>query len=97
MQDWKSTTVDHGFHSHLKLVNMKQVLFTGWHFARILRMALALAIAVQGIVQHDFPVILIGFLLAATALFNIGCCGPSGCSVPTRSVKLEEKVEFEEL
>ncbi len=89
--------VAHGIHSHQKFVNMKNLLFTGWHFARILRMTLALAIAVQGILQHDFPVILIGFLLAASALFNIGCCGPAGCAINTKSIKTDKPVEFEEL
>ncbi len=78
---------------------MLQTLLTGWNFMRWMRLILGVVIAIQAIQMHDS---LAGFI-AAFFLFqvatNTGCCGASGCAVPTTKSKTNniEDVEFEEV
>ena len=74
---------------------MKAIL-NGWNFIRLLRLVLGVAILVQGIVAKDTTTILLGAAFGGMGLANIGCCGPNGCAVNTRSVKTT-KIEYEEL
>ncbi|HEY6063437.1 MAG TPA: hypothetical protein VIV35_07490 [Chitinophagaceae bacterium] len=61
---------------------VKQVLFTGWHLMRWLRLGLGIFITVQAIQNHDpFSGFIAAFLLFQ-AVTNTGCCGVSGCAVP---------------
>lgn len=60
-----------------------------WHFMRILRVVLSVAILIQAWYAKDGTTAVIGFLLLAMGLFNIGCCGPAGCYTP---IKKEKKV-----
>ena len=78
---------------------IKQILFTGWHIIRWVRLGLGILIAVQAIQNHDpFSGFIAAFLLFQAAT-NTGCCGVNGCAVPV-SKDLPEKpvdAEFEEL
>lgn len=52
---------------------------------RIVRAVLALLIIVQGFQVHNYMSLLFGGGFLAMALFNVGCCGPQGCSTDFRS------------
>ncbi len=73
-------------------------LLQGWHFMRILRVLLGVIIVVQGVTAKDMSFILIGALLAAMGVFNIGC-GPAGCGVTYKNNTKSNNsaVEFEEV
>lgn len=51
---------------------------------RFLRLGLGIAIIVQSAIAKDWTMGILGFLFAGMAVFNIGCCGTSGCVVPTK-------------
>lgn len=55
-----------------------------WHFMRVLRVVLALAILIQSWFAKDSTTAVIGLMLLAMGLFNIGCCGPGGCYTPVK-------------
>ncbi len=58
---------------------MKQYL-KNWHFARLLRLAIGIAVVIQGILVQDVLLIILGGLFSLMPLMNIGC-GPTGsCS-----------------
>ncbi len=55
-----------------------------WNVMRILRLIMGIIIVVQGIKADMWLIIILGVLLCALPLFNIGC-GPNGsCSVSRR-------------
>lgn len=76
-----------------------KTLLQGWHFARILRLILGVIIIVQGVILHETAYALMGGLLSLMAVVNVGCCGPAGCSVPTKSKSqsTSQPIEFEEM
>ena len=55
---------------------MLKKLLTLWHPMRLLRMALSIAAIIQGIVQKDYAIAIMGILFALATIFNIGCCNP---------------------
>lgn len=57
---------------------------------RIIRLILALAIIVQSWYMKDTTTAVLGIVLLASAAFNIGCCGPAGCSTSLSSSKKSE-------
>lgn len=57
-------------------------ILSGWNFMRIARLALGIFIIVQGIVTKEWTFALLGGLFAIMPLFNIGCGGASGRSMP---------------
>ncbi len=76
-----------------------QTLFTGWSFARWLRLGLGILIAVQAVQMHDTASGFIAAFLLVQAVTNTGCCGSGACAVPTpknNSAKIED-IEFEEV
>ncbi len=58
---------------------------------RIIRLILAIAIIVQSWYMKDTTTAVLGIVLLATAAFNVGCCGPSGCSTSLHSSKKSSK------
>ncbi len=54
---------------------------------RVLRVVLSVAILVQSWYAKDSTTAVIGLMLLAMGLFNIGCCGPSGCYTPVKKKK----------
>lgn len=78
---------------------IKTTLFTGWNFARWLRLGLSLFIAIQSIRTHDTLSGFIAAFLLFQVISNTGCCGANGCAVPTTKSKQERiaDVEFEEV
>lgn len=58
-----------------------------WHFMRMLRVVLAIAILVQSWYAKDSTTAIVGLLLLLMGVFNIGCCGASGCYTPVKKNK----------
>lgn len=78
---------------------MKQVLFTGWHLMRWLRLVFGIFFLAQAIQMDDTLIGVIAGFFLFTALTNTGCCGPSGCSTSFRktNTKEPEEITFEEI
>lgn len=76
-----------------------KILTSNWHIMRIIRLILALAIIVQSWYMKDTITALLGIVLMASAAFNVGCCGPAGCSTSFSSSKKssEKNTEYEEV
>lgn len=65
---------------------MKQLLFTNWHFMRILRVALACYLFYNAYATYEWFYIVFGLFFLFQAVFNLGC-GANGCAVPSKSIK----------
>jgi len=74
-------------------------LTSNWHIMRIIRLILSIAIIVQSWYMKDTTTAILGVVLLATAAFNIGCCGPAGCSTNFRTSKKtsEQNTTYEEV
>ena len=75
---------------------MKTIL-QGWNFMRVLRLGLAIAIIIQGIVAKETMTIVLGAIFGGMALANIGCCGTNGCAVNSRPNNKTHRINYEEL
>lgn len=64
---------------------------------RILRLGLGIAILVQGIVEKDTMIIVLGVIFGGMALANIGCCGASSCAINNRISNKTQSIPYEEL
>ncbi|MEK6781941.1 MAG: hypothetical protein AABY93_09550 [Bacteroidota bacterium] len=82
-----------------QLLNFRNLLFTGWHFMRWLRLGLALFVGIQAIQLRDTAAGFIAAFFLFQAITNTGCCGGNSCTVPTIAQKSNtiEEVEFEEI
>ena len=60
---------------------MKTYLLTGWTAMRLLRLITGITGISFAIVNQDWLLGLAGIMLLLMAVFNLGCCGASGCSV----------------
>lgn len=78
---------------------IKQILFTGWHFMRWLRLAFGVFFIIQAIEMHDILIGAVGGFFLFTAITNTGCCGAGSCTVPIRKSRKEniEEVSYEEI
>lgn len=77
---------------------MKNSILSDWNFMRVIRLALGVFLVVQGIITGDWTFSLLGGLFTLMPLFNIGCCGASGCNVPdTKSRKPSSDITYEEV
>ena len=64
---------------------------------RFLRLALGIALIVQGAIMKDVMFIIFGVFFSLMPLLNIGCAS-GNCSVPQkRNSKLKREIEFEEV
>jgi hypothetical protein len=70
---------------------MNQSILNNWNYIRVLRLVIGLAILVQGILTKDILFGIAGFLFAAMAVFNAGCCGAAGCNVPEKKTSQTTK------
>lgn len=78
---------------------IKRVINTPWNFLRIVRLVVGVAVMAQGLLKTEYVLVLAGGLVAMMALFQVGCCGSSGCAVPQnekRSAKKED-IPYEEV
>lgn len=76
-----------------------KALTSNWHIMRVIRLILAIAILIQSWFMKDTTTAVLGVVLLATAAFNIGCCGPAGCSTDFRASKKssEKNTAYEEV
>jgi hypothetical protein len=63
---------------------MKQLIWNNWNFMRFIRLGLGIAIIIQAAIVKDVLMAVLGILLTAMAVFNMGCCGTGGCSTPVK-------------
>ncbi|HRG57611.1 MAG TPA: hypothetical protein PK323_01565 [Bacteroidia bacterium] len=77
----------------------KEILFSGWHFMRFLRLGIGIFIAIQAIQFRDALSGIIAALFLFQAFTNTGCCGVNGCVTNPNDVvkKKTQEVEFEEI
>ena len=70
---------------------MKQLIFSNWGVFRVVRLVMGIAIIVQSFLFKDILLGIAGILFTAMALFNMGCCGVNGCSVPVQKKPESQK------
>lgn len=58
---------------------MKEMIFSGRNFMRVIRLLIGMALTVQGVMAADYLLAFLGILFTAMALFVKNCCGNS-CS-----------------
>ena len=77
---------------------MKHTIFNNWNLMRFLRLGLGMAIVVQFVMAANWTMVLLGLLFTAMPVFNIGCCGSTGCS-PTvkKSFTSTKDITYEEV
>lgn len=71
---------------------MKQRIFTGWNFQRILFLLMGVVIIIQAVADKQWMVLVPGGYIASMAVFNFGCASGS-CYSPVRQqpeVKADE-------
>jgi hypothetical protein len=59
-------------------------ILRNWSISRIIRLAAGVIALVNGIVLHEWILVIFGGLFTLTGLFNLACCAEGGCSVPQR-------------
>lgn len=79
------------------------ILLKNWHFMRLLRAGFALWAITEAWRTGQWLLLVPGGIFAIQAIFDIGCCGASGCATPSErrygradSVSAQD-VEFEEV
>ncbi len=77
----------------------RQTLFTQWNLMRLIRLVAGIFFAAQAIQIQDAMAGFISAIFLFQAVTNTGCCGISGCAVPTNSKNSEptQVVEYEEI
>jgi hypothetical protein len=78
---------------------IKQTLLTQWNLMRVIRLGAGIFLAVQAVQMHDTIAGFVSAILLFQAFTNTGCCGTSGCAVPTNSKNTDaaQQVEYEEV
>ena len=64
---------------------------------RLVRLLLGGVIIFQAFAASDVVLGLLGLMFSGMALFNIGCCGASGCSVPVNRKGQSNEINYEEV
>lgn len=81
-----------------KFANM--TLLSNWHFMRILRAAVAIWAISEYFSTNDFFLLTVGGFFGLQAIFDVGCCGASGCATAPNTRKQEissQEIDFEEV
>jgi hypothetical protein len=70
-----------------------------WSLIRILRLLMASVILIQAAQTMDLILGLLGGFILYQVVMNVGCCGVSGCAVPskTEGENLTQDIEFVEV
>lgn len=77
---------------------MKEALLNNWTFMRFLRLVAGIAIFVQAVINKDILFGIAGLTFTAMAVFNIGCCGASGCYTPVKkNTETAKDITYEEV
>lgn len=69
---------------------MKERIFTGWTFQRVIFSILGIVILIQSIVDKQWFGIAFGIYLASMGLFAMGCTG-GNCYVVNRNLNSDKK------
>lgn len=69
---------------------MINTILTGWSFVRILRLVIGVSALAAYFSEHDSFMGLLGLIVTAQAVFNVGCCGVSSCSTKATVVNSKE-------
>lgn len=78
-------------------MNLQQ-LTTGWTLIRIVRLVLAMIIAVQAVELREPLLGLISALFFYQAVANVACCGAACVAPPRKSVRQDiSKTSYEEI
>lgn len=76
----------------------QQVLFSGWHFMRWVRLVSGTFFLVAAVVWQDGILALAALFLLFQALTAIGCCGVNSCFVSASKQKQQaDDITFEEV
>ncbi len=78
---------------------MKELIFSGWHFMRWLRLGLGLYLLIQTIQHHDWMSGVLSAVFLFQAISNTGCCGANTCYKPTSNTDTHniQDITFEEI
>lgn len=77
---------------------MKQIIFSNWSVMRFLRLAMGIAILVQGIIAKDMMFAIAGIIFTVMPVFTIGCCGTAGCAATRlKEQGTTKKITYEEV
>lgn len=61
---------------------MKRTILSNWTLMRFLRLGMGIAILVQAVIAKDMLFAIAGIIFTAMPVFNVGCCGTTGCAAP---------------
>lgn len=76
---------------------MKNIL-SNWNIMRLLRLAMGVFVVWQGVLAHEWALVVMGCIFSLLAIFNIGCCGTAACNIAAKSQKSQNKdITFEEI
>ncbi len=77
---------------------MIQRMCSNWNLIRFIRLALGIAIIVQSAMAGNWTMGILGLAFTAMPVFNIGCCGNSGCATPVNKLSETKKnISYEEV
>lgn len=71
-------------------------LLSNWHFMRLFRAGIAIWAIHEAWLTGQWLLLVPGGIFALQAIFDIGCCGASGCA-PTRTSNTSESNKTEEI
>ena len=63
-----------------------KTLTGNWHVARWMRLVFSIVLFIIYFIEKDSFALLGGMIFGFQAVFNMGCCGASGCATQTRPV-----------
>ncbi|HUH73173.1 MAG TPA: hypothetical protein VLZ75_02085 [Chitinophagales bacterium] len=68
-----------------------------WNIMRFIRLALGIAIIIQGVQASEWMFIVLGAMFSLMPIFNLGCSS-GNCSIPKdKSIAIDDDVIFEEV
>ena len=82
---------------------MINTLLSGWDFVRVLRLVIGVSALAAYYSEHDSMMGMLGIIVTAQAVFNVGCCGVNSCSSTNTQSNSKEispdetDVSFEEI
>jgi hypothetical protein len=77
---------------------MKQKILSNWTLMRFLRLGMGIAILVQAVMAKDMMFAFAGIVFTAMPVFDMGCCGTVGCTVPaTNKQNVKKDIVYEEV
>jgi hypothetical protein len=59
-------------------------ILSNWHFMRILRAVIAVWAIAEAFRTSEWLLLFPGGIFALQAIFDVGCCGASGCAAPAQ-------------